>query len=419
MNYKKILVTYLFLSSLFSNENLNEDKLIVTYISGSPENYWSKKIDKIDISSNAIHIKNYNNYYFSSFYISNSKVYIDEFYYKKKFPENKLGNFNLKIGSLTNNFSSIDNNILSSGSMIESGNSYGIPRYLVEFSNSFKNFDIYFSLSDGILDKNSINIKRPFLHDKRLYLSFKNLSIGFVHNVIWGGEVTAYGKQPNDLDDYFRIFLGRGGGADAVITDQPNALGNAFGMWDFSYKKNVRLAEIKVYHQTYFEDGSGLKLSNKMSEFDGLSGISFKYKKTNILLERLKTTFQGGNTHPPGIDSYYWNGIYRNGWQFKDRIIGNIFINPSKNRVRVIHFGLSTVYKKNKFQLNFSDIKKFNISYNGFPPSETIDLGEDFFKKEIQRNLYYERKLNNFGVGIMLEDNQINTNIYFKIKYHL
>lgn len=349
MNYKKILVTSLFLSSLFSNENLNEDKLIVTYISGSPENYWSKKIDKIDISSNAIHIKNYNNYYFSSFYISNSKVYIDEFYYKKKFPENKLGNFNLKIGSLTNNFSSIDNNILSSGSMIESGNSYGIPRYLVEFSNSFKNFDIYFSLSDGILDKNSINIKRPFLHDKRLYLSFKNLSIGFVHNVIWGGEVTAYGKQPNDLDDYFRIFLGRGGGADAVITDQPNALGDAFGMWDFSYKKNVRLAEIKVYHQTYFEDGSGLKLSNKMSEFDGLSGISFKYKKTNILLERLKTTFQGGNTHPPGIDSYYWNGIYRNGWQFKDRIIGNIFINPSKNRVRVIHFGLSTVYKKINF----------------------------------------------------------------------
>jgi len=419
MNYKKILVTYLFLSFLFSNENLNEDKLIVTYISGSPENYWSKKIDKIDISSNAIHIKNYNNYYFSSFYISNSKVYIDEFYYKKKFQENKLGNFNLKIGSLTNNFSSIDNNILSSGSMIESGNSYGIPRYLVEFSNSFKNFDIYFSLSDGILDKNSINIKRPFLHDKRLYLSFKNLSIGFVHNVIWGGEVTAYGKQPNDLDDYFRIFLGRGGGADAVITDQPNALGDAFGMWDFSYKKNVRLAEIKVYHQTYFEDGSGLKLTNKMSEFDGLSGISFKYKKTNILLERLKTTFQGGNTHPPGIDSYYWNGIYRNGWQFKDRIIGNIFINPSKNRVRVIHFGLSTVYKKNKFQLNFSDIKKYNISYNGFPPSETIDLGEDFFKKEIQRNLYYERKLNNFGVGIMLEDNQINTNIYFKIKYHL
>ncbi len=85
----------------------------------------------------------------------------------------------------------------------------------------------------------------------------------------------------------------------------------------------------------------------------------------------------------------------------------------------MIHFGLSTVYKKNKFQLNFSDIKKFNISYNGFPPSETIDLGEDFFKKEIQRNLYYERKLNNFGIGIMLEDNQINTNIYFKIKYHL
>ena len=74
-----------------------------------------------------------------------------------------------------------------------------------------------------------------------MYLDFKNLSIGFVHNVIWGGEVTGYGKQPNDLDDYFRVFLGRGGGADAVITDQPNALGDAFGMWDFSYKKNIEI----------------------------------------------------------------------------------------------------------------------------------------------------------------------------------
>ena len=34
----------------------------------------------------------------------------------------------------------------------------------------------------------------------------KNLSIGFVHNAIWGGEVTAYGKQPNDLDDYCSHF---------------------------------------------------------------------------------------------------------------------------------------------------------------------------------------------------------------------
>ena len=107
---------------------------------------------------------------------------------------------------------------------------------------------------------------------------------------------------------------------------------------DFSYKKNIKLAEIKD-HQTYFEDRSGMQLTNKMSQFDGLSGISLKYKKTNILIERLKTTFREAIFI--WIDSYYWNGIYRYGWQFKDRIIGNIFINPSKNRVKVIHFGLS------------------------------------------------------------------------------
>ena len=83
MNCKKILVISLLLSSLvFSNDNLKENGTLITYISGSPENYLSRKIDKIDISSNSIHIKNFNNHYFSSFYIYNSKVYVDELYYK-------------------------------------------------------------------------------------------------------------------------------------------------------------------------------------------------------------------------------------------------------------------------------------------------------------------------------------------------
>ena len=418
MKYKTIFLNILFLLTLNFASDKEKNVFLIEYINGSPENYFSKKIDKIDSLNHSIFIKKTSEDYFSSIYITNSKIYIDELYYRQKFYDNKFGNFDLKIGKISNNFSNIESS-LSSGSMIESSNSYGIPRYLIEFSNSYKNINIYFSLSDGVLDKNSINIKRPWLHDKRLYISYNAFSIGFVHNVIWAGKVEAYGKQPNGLDDYFRVFLGRGGGADAVITDQPNALGDAFGMWDFSYKRKINFAEIQLYHQTYFEDKSGLELTNKMSQFDGLSGISLTFKKTHLLLERLKTTFQGGNIHPPGIDSYYWNGIYRNGWTFDNRIIGNIFINPNKNRVKVMHAGLSTIYKKNKFQIYYSNIKKYDISYNGFPQSETIDLGDDTFKKEIQRNLYLERKLNKFDVGIMLEDNQINTNIYFKIRYQL
>lgn len=418
MKYRTIFLNILFLLTLNFASDKEKNVFLIEYINGSPENYFSKKIDKIDSLNHSIFIKKTSEDYFSSIYITNSKIYIDELYYRQKFYDNRFGNLDLKIGKISNNFSNIESS-LSSGSMIESSNSYGIPRYLIEFSNSYKNINIYFSLSDGVLDKNSINIKRPWLHDKRLYISYNAFSIGFVHNVIWAGKVEAYGKQPNGLDDYFRVFLGRGGGADAVITDQPNALGDAFGMWDFSYKRKINFAEIQLYHQTYFEDKSGLELTNKMSQFDGLSGISLTFKKTHLLLERLKTTFQGGNIHPPGIDSYYWNGIYRNGWKVDNRIIGNIFINPSKNRVKVMHAGFSTIYKKNKFQIYYSNIKKYDISYNGFPQSETIDLGDDTFKKEIQRNLYLERKLNKFDVGIMLEDNQINTNIYFKIRYQL
>ena len=64
MNYNKILAIYLLSSLLFSNDNLNENKLLVTYISGSPENYWSRKIDKIDIWNKSIHVKNYNKHYY-------------------------------------------------------------------------------------------------------------------------------------------------------------------------------------------------------------------------------------------------------------------------------------------------------------------------------------------------------------------
>ena len=419
MIYRKFLLTIsLFLSITLASDNQEKSGFMIGYILGAPENNFSKKIDKINESNHAIYLEKFDSNYFSSFYIYNSELHVDQLYLQKQFSKNKLGNFKFKLGKLSHNFSNIENS-LSSGSMIDSGNAFGIPRYLIELTNSYKNINFYFSLSDGILDKNTINLKRPLIHDKRLYINYNSFSIGFVHNVIWAGEVKDYGKQPNGLDDYFRVFLGRGGGADSVITDQPNALGDAFGMWDFSFKKNIKSAEIKLYHQTYFEDKSGLQFTNRMSQFDGLSGLSLNYKSTNLLFERLKTTFQGGNIHPPGIDSYYWNGIYRNGWQFKERIIGNIFLAPDKNRVKVIHVGISTIINENKFKFFYSDIKKYNISYNGFPPSEIIDLSDDFFDNEIQKNIYYERKINKMDIGLMIEHNQINTNIYFKVNYHL
>ena len=120
-------------------------------------------------------------------------------------------------------------------------------------------------------------------------------------------------------------------------------LGNAFGLWDFRYVRQVNNLVFNTYHQTFFEDRSGLELKNEMSKFDGLTGISILYDNFRFLLEYLKTTYQGGNEHPPGVDSYYYNGIYRNGYMFNDRTIGNIFITPDNNRVKVKHIALENI----------------------------------------------------------------------------
>ena len=66
-------------------------------------------------------------------------------------------------------------------------------------------------------------------------------------------------------------------------------LGNAFGLWDFRYVRQVNNLVFNTYHQTFFEDRSGLELKNEMSKFDGLTGISISYDNFRFLLEYLKT----------------------------------------------------------------------------------------------------------------------------------
>ena len=44
--------------------------------------------------------------------------------------------------------------------------------------------------------------------------------------------------------------------------------------------------------------------------WDGLYGYNYKDENKSITIEYLKTTFQSGNIHPPGIDSFYWHIPY-------------------------------------------------------------------------------------------------------------
>ena len=400
---KQSVFIIIFFSLLSASEDKSQKNKIVL-INGYPITKITSKEIKVTKQYNRIFLKNYSKNFEASYYINKNGIVIDEVFYFRSFD-----NLKLKLGKF-----SIDHfykNILSTGDMIESGNSLGLPRYYIEYTKILGKFEIKVSLSDGVMDKNSVNIERPFIHDKRFFIKNNGFSLGLIHNVIWGGRLEKYGKQPSALDDYFRIFAGQGGSETALLTDQGNVLGNAFGVWDFRYINQLNKFHIDVYHQTFFEDRSGLELKNEMSKFDGLTGISLSFNNLKFLFEYLKTTYQGGNTHPPGLDSYYYNGIYQNGYRYKDRTIGNIFLSPNKNRMKVKHISFQNKIRNTLIRINYSDIKEYDISYRGFPASGTVDLNIDEFKKFSEKSIYFEQKIKEFNLGFYIEKKQKDINI--------
>tara|TARA_B100000900_G_scaffold315695_1_gene274605 strand:- start:8210 stop:9466 length:1257 start_codon:yes stop_codon:yes gene_type:complete len=406
---KHFIIFIIFLSLSSASENVNQKNKIVL-INGYPLTKITSKEIKVNKNKNRIFLKNYSKNFTASYYLDQNEIIIDEIFYSRSFD-----NLKLKVGKFSINH--FYKNTLSTGDMIESGNSLGLPRYYIEYTKILGKFEIKVSLSDGVMDKNSFNTERPFIHDKRFFIKNNGFSLGLIHNVIWGGRLEKYGKQPSTLDDYFRIFAGQGGSETALLTDQGNVLGNAFGVWDFRYINQFNKFHIDAYHQTFFEDRSGLELKNRMSKFDGLTGISLSFNNFKFLFEYLKTTYQGGNTHPPGVDSYYYNGVYENGYIYKDRTIGNIFLSPYKNRMNVKHISFQNKIRNSLIKIHYSDIKEYDISYRGFPPSGTVDLNNDKFKQFSEKSIYFEQKIKDFNLGFFIEKKQKDINVVSKLTF--
>ena len=134
-------------------------------------------------------------------------------------------------------------------------------------------------------------------------------------------------------------------------------MGSHQGIWDFSYTIIDAEKKSKIYYQHYFEDTSSLRFANKI---DGLWGIEFSnyLPNTNLLVEYLDTS--NCCIDPPyQNDNYYWNYQYRDGWKYKDMIIGNPFV-KAREETRLIHIGLSSKFKLNDLMLKIT--KKVNSS---------------------------------------------------------
>jgi len=258
--------------------------------------------------------------------------------------------------------------LLSSGSMVFSGNSQPLPRVTIGIDQytPFPGCYGYMEIKGGLTHAwmaDNVYIQGGYLHHKFLGLRFGgqlpvNLSYEFHHAAEWGGFSPMYGDVGSDFRSFLNVVMAKGGGT--MANDQNNAQGNHVGSQQFALTAKGQGWNITAYWQNFFDDNLAfIGLGQNLP--DGIWGISFQQTRwrwiEGLTYEYMNTTDQSGPWHDrDGLcyganDSYYRNSVFQNGWNYFYRSMGTPFItSPYYNtdgtiytlnsRVRVHHIGL-------------------------------------------------------------------------------
>lgn len=242
---------------------------------------------------------------------------------------------------------------LSIGGMLFSGNAHPIPRISIGFDRwtpipgLFGYVEVKGGMTHGWLADNSEIVKGTLLHHK--YIGGRiggslpvNISYEFHHAAQWGGYSSVYGDLGNNFAAFKNTFLVRSGGS--MPNDQLNAQGNHIGFQQLELDVKGDGWKVSAYWQVLQEDGPIDFIGRTMNRPDGLLGVTIQQTKwpfiSDCSLELFNTTDQSGPYHDKdgvvygGGDSYYGNGIYRQGWTYYGMIIGNPYLSLTNNRVR-------------------------------------------------------------------------------------
>lgn len=271
-----------------------------------------------------------------------------------------IGNFKLTGGRFIDPLA-LKEDELSTGSFMYSRNATPIPK--IAFStDGFLNVPG----TNGVVRYNGLfahgwfendrHVKDAYLHEKYFYLSFKydflDVRGGVVHNVQWGGVSDSRGALPSGSKTFWEVITATGSSDEnAPGGEQSNAVGNSVAAYDFSVHMNFGQVDLKAYRLFYLED----KVSTRFrSPWDGIWGLTVKPKDTkliqNVIWEHINTKrMDSYDWEPRGTASYYNNGIYRTGWTYQGRVIGNPMLltdgsteRPIYNNIIVAHhLGLS------------------------------------------------------------------------------
>lgn len=278
---------------------------------------------------------------------------------------------------------------LSSGDLVESGNSRPIPEVRAGF-NDFQDIPFtkgwvqiqgeisYGKMTDNAWIRNHYNYYDSHYNQgalytyKRCYFRTKpserfSATVGMQTAGFFGGESKWYerGKLVNTkkfskgIKQFFKMFLPTDGGKEYYS-------GSSLGSWDLMLRYRLRDGStIKAYMQKPWEDGSGIGFLNG---FDGVWGLQFTSARNGwingAVIEYLDFTNQSGPMHwdpddfpgtdipnrAEGADDYYYNHEYNSYANYGMAIGSPFLVSPiyntdgflqfAANRVRGFHIGV-------------------------------------------------------------------------------
>jgi len=242
------------------------------------------------------------------------------------------------------------------------------------------------------------------LHHKYAYIrlggSFPvNINFGLQHVCQWAGTSPDYGTSPVTWGNFKRVFFGDSGDASSPGTERYNALGNHIISKNLGLDIKLASTDLSFYWQNIYEDGPIHRMYSAFNVEDGLWGASVRLKRfkplNRLVLEYMSTTDQSGPWHDldgiiyGGLDGYYNNGVYTNGWSFYDMAIGNPWLTSPKynengsvefenNKVRLYYLAGTGCIKDVSYKATFA------YSDNWGSPSVVYDRCKGQFSYQLE-----------------------------------
>ena len=275
----------------------------------------------------------------------------------------------------------------------------------VPFTSEFLEVKGY--ISHGWLGSNRYT-DDVLLHDKSAHLRIGgslplNIYGGLAHYVLWGGNNhPTEGDIPTRFSDFKNVFLANGGDEFTPGQDQAYILGDHKGAIDMGFFVDLENTEVTFYRQFPIETKDNLKLKSPQ---DALTGISFQFSEdsplpfSQFVYEYLYTKYQDGPRRPnilndgfncaenPGVcrddfrgnENYYNHGLYRTGWAYHSRSIGNPLFTVNdenlgflNNRIVGHHVGFISQARNAKLSAKATYSRNYGIRCDNRNP----DLGE-------------------------------------------